>query len=204
MCPISYLLIFDIADIRAADVRHGRKEGRQLKDFRASCRRFFGGVDICLEESFKRLADVWLAFTAHKDSAGNVADDDMDFCIEEALVIHKTMAKRMMSLHADAVQMTPVARKAFLSAGDVLDQRLPKFMQGAAAAAERAEMRHNDKRGRDDDLDCDGGFRHEVGVRQMKVAEGNVWCQACRKELPKTDLTHRVSAEHLEAIAGRK
>ena len=79
---VSYIFIFDLAKIKASDVRHGRKEGRHLKDFRASCRRFFGSHDLELEGNFKRLADTWLSFTAAKSSEGKVDDEDLDFCIE--------------------------------------------------------------------------------------------------------------------------
>ena len=42
-----------------------------------------------------------------------------------------------------------------------------------------------------------GGSRHEM-------PSGNFWCQACAKELPKSDKDHRLSAEHLSNAKRKK
>ena len=200
--------LFDLEKIQAADVRHAAKEGRILKNFRAACRRFFGAHDEFLESQLRRLADVWLAYTSNRNEQGLVADEVLDAVVEEGMEVHKAMSKRLMALHADAVAMPSTAKKVWLSAGDVLDQRLPVHLRSAAAAAEKAENHvveknagQSEKRGREDTEKA--GHRRQVGKRRTErperkeVAAGNFWCVSCMKELPKTDKDHRLSAEHL-------
>lgn len=202
MCPLTYLFVFDIAKIQAKDVRHGIKEGRLLRHFRASCRRWWKKEDEELEEQFRRLADIWLAYTAVRDVNGAIADDDMDQCVAEAMPIHQIMSKRLMSLHADATNMPKLARRVFMSAGDVLDTRLPKHMQIAADRAEKAESRALEKLG-----GGGGGGGSKKRERDEgpppKIEAGNFWCQACKKQLPKTDTSHRTSEAHLANVKKR-
>ena len=208
MTPMVYLFIFDLKSIMATCVRHNAKEGRVLKDFRASCRRFFGAVDASLEKDFQRMADVWLAFTAtritdSKDGViGEVPDDMLDALIEEALVIHKQMVKRLTLLHVESSDMPETAKRVFLASGDITDVRLPFHLRGAAAAAEKANSysitNANGKRTRSPSRGAAAG-----GAASTDSAL-TFFCKACKKDFPKTDTGHRESPGHIAAAKLRR
>jgi hypothetical protein len=203
MTPLAYLFLFDLELKDALSVRHVSREGRLLRDFRAACRRFFKCEDPVLEGMLVRLADIWLAFTSVKDGE-QVSDDMLDRCVEEALGVHREMAKALALRHADATNMPAVARRVFLAAGEVLDLRLPTHLRAAATAAEKAESQQvgrkvfSEKRFRDETLESDGGRRAgRFGGKAPKAADGNFWCYTCKAEFPRSDVGHRTSAAHL-------
>lgn len=207
--PIAYLFLFDLKSITAFSCRHRSSEGRILKDFRAACRRFFGRVDEELDALLVRLGDIWLAFTGVKIEDGSVEDESLDALVEEAFDLHTIMSKKLLSMHAEARSMPTTAKRVFLSAGDVLDGRLPVHLRQAAAAAEKAEAQHLGR------LEVDGGGRKRgrfddgaAGRFQRKdrpeVPSDMFWCHACGKAFPKNDSGHRSSEAHLEAAKRRK
>ena len=118
--------------------------------------------------------------------------------METVFEIHSAMTKRLMMLHADRSSMHAIARRVFFLSGDVVDSRLPANLRAAALAAEKAECASVAKRGRDDLQDeghrrpYGGGGRSQARKGgNRKVSEGNFFCVACNKELPKSDTTHR-------------
>jgi hypothetical protein len=201
MTPLVYLFIFDLQSVSATSVRHGSKEGKLLRDFRQSCRRFFGSQDVVLEENLRRLADMWLAFTSDKDDEGRVRDSALDGLVEEALPLHRTMSKRLMLLHAESTGMPETAKAVFLAAGDVLDLRLPHHLRAAATAAEKAQSHVLEGAYKRQRLEAPGvGGRTGGGPA---LASDTFHCKACKKDFPKSDKGHRTSAEHLEAAKKR-
>jgi hypothetical protein len=52
----------DVEQAHPRDLRHGSKEGRLLRHFRAACRRFFGAEQPALEIEFRCIGDLFFAF----------------------------------------------------------------------------------------------------------------------------------------------
>jgi hypothetical protein len=220
MCPLSYLFLFDMDDtFNAGSCRHGVREGRMLKAFRAANRRWFDKEDPELEALLVQMGDVWLSYTrptlvpatagvsadAPRVYQAVVPDELLDACVEAAFTIHTAMTKLLMLKHAIKTDMPETARAVFLQAGGIVDNRLPMNLRGAAAAAEKAEIH---KRSRDGDKDDGRKERRRFGGEDRRekkhVADGNFWCFACQKELPKSDAGHRTSVEHLAAMKKRR
>lgn len=206
LTPLAYLFIFDNCSLGPKDLRHLKKEGRLLREFRAACRRFFDHEDEDLERDVRALGDLWLSFTSQRNQEGHVPDDLLDALVEEAAAFCRPMAQRLMEKHANAQHLPRTARRVFLLAGSVLDSRLPTHLRQAAIAAEKAEAQARSR--------LQGGVGGEGGGgegggrfpkrHRPEVPKDHFYCQSCKKVIPKAEgAAHVASEEHQQAKKNR-